>query len=147
MTNPLSNPIPMKKKLAIIIFAALTGTAAYGFYLYNKPVASLADQKALYTVSATRLMREYQENEAASNSRYLGKILKVKGKISDIVTDEKGTLTIHLETDDAFVVSCQLADDQKKNIASLSKNAEVMLKGVCTGILMDVVLVDCVRSN
>jgi len=137
----------MKKKLAIIMCVALTGTAAYGFYLYNKPVASLVDQKALYTVSATRLMREYQENEAASNSRYLGKILKVKGKISDIVTDEKGTLTIHLETDDAFVVSCQVADDQKKNIASLSKNAEVMLKGVCTGILMDVVLIDCVRSN
>lgn len=137
----------MKKILIILIGIALLGAVIYGYYQYNKPVSSLTNQQPDYSVTAYDFFKEYQLDEDKSNTKYLGKIIEVRGTIAEISTNETGTVSVNLETGDLFTVSCQMAADQKSKVGALSKNGKVAVKGICTGILMDVVLINCVISE
>jgi len=71
----------------------------------------------------------------------------VKGTISDIQSDSPGTTTVNLETGELFKISCQMAPGEEIASEAAAIHKTVELKGICSGMLMDVVLVNCVVSN
>jgi hypothetical protein len=44
-------------------------------------------------------------------------------------------------------VVCYLVKDEFKKSAQIKEGQEVVLKGICTGFLMDVILVKCIIIN
>ena len=136
----------MKKKILygiLVLFLAGAGTA---YYLYNKPVASLEHEHAAYALSAGTLYAAYSADESASDAKYLGKVLEVTGRVAGTTTDAKGVVTVNLETGNPNRVSCEMAPGNK-GIASLPVNREITVKGICSGMLLDVVLVNCVSAR
>jgi len=135
------------KKLIIITLVLALAVAAYGFYLYNKPHQSIAKEKAAYSLSAEQLYSQFDSNEEVANKTYLGKVIEVDGRIDQLTRDEKGNINIYLATSGMNVVSCQMESKSVKQTTSLLPGDKVKLKGICTGMLMDIVLVDCVFAE
>lgn len=136
----------MKRKKIIIwtVLIILAAGAAGGFYAYkeyNRKHKDTADLKPDFAATATVLLDEFQKDEKAANTRYLGKVLKVDGMIKDLKKDDKGLYTIILG-DTASMSSVRISMDSIHNAqaASLVKGTTAVLKGICTGYTADEML-------
>ena len=131
----------IKKLLLLVLVLGLIG-AAFGIYQYNKPAAKTVRGTADYVVNAADLFAEFEQNEEAANQKFLNQVLQVNGRIADIGAPDAQGVTLTLATNHAlFGVSCQITD--AADVASLKVGDQVQVKGLCTGMLMDVVLTKC----
>jgi CRISPR/Cas system CSM-associated protein Csm4 (group 5 of RAMP superfamily) len=127
--------------LALLILVLTLG--AYGAYLWNKPHRNIQTEQAT-TVEALELFKKYSENEADANKLWLDKTLQVKGIIKEVLKNQTDIPVIMLDADDPMGgISCTMDISQKNKAESLKPGAKVTIKGLCTGMLADVVLVKC----
>lgn len=137
----------MKKWKKILAAIMLTGFAAvaYGFYLYYKMPADIRKQTADYVLPAATLLADFNKNEADANHKYLDKVLAVKGKISEIKIDQATSQsTITLDAGDPLAaITCSFYNEEAASVKKLIEGTEVVIKGKCTGKLMDIVLNKC----
>ena len=137
----------MKKVVLIILILAALG-AGYAYYLYNKPVADTSDLAAAYSLSADELFNQFENDESAANSMYLGKIVEVKGKIREFSIGDSGEINLVLASgSDMFGINCGLSKGQDKEYRKFREGDSIKVKGECSGISMDVVLTRCVIVN
>jgi predicted extracellular nuclease len=128
----------MKKILLLVLALGIVG-AGIGYYMYNKPVASLERKKADVEVTADQLIMAYETDEKAADAAYLGKVVQVKGKVS-AVAQEDGTTKIQLETSNPIsLIICEM--EESNTITEVKSGDEVTIKGMCSGYLSDVILV------
>ena len=131
----------MKKKILFILLIGIAVAGGVGFYMYNKPAEKTITAKEEYTVEAAALFSEFSDNETQANTKYLNKVIAVKGKVLDITPNDSLGINLTLETgDEMFGVSCHIPEPGKD---APKKGDVISVKGLCTGMLMDVVLVKC----
>lgn len=133
-------------KKILIGFSLITFLgAAGGYYLYNKKPVDVRTLQPELSVTANSLIVAFNSDEAAANLKYLDKVISVKGIISDIKIDSStGQASVILESGDPMsAVTCSFYNDEIATVQKLSKGAVVVIKGKCTGKLMDVVLNNC----
>ena len=129
----------MKKKLFLLALIIIALAGSYSFYMYNKPVSSLEKMKTDHFISASELLEQYEDSEEKANEVFLDKVIEVKGIINKIEENE-GQYSIYLETENMMsAIICEM--DKKITSINLIVGEKVTLKGLCTGYLMDVVLV------
>ena len=135
------------KKIIFGILLLFFFGAIIGYKIYNKPHVNVAREKAAISSTASVLLEAFSADETAANLKYLGKIIQVKGVISKIeIVNKKGSIT--LETEALFgSVLCTLTPEESLYTKELKIGQEILLKGICTGFLMDVVLVKCIIKN
>lgn len=135
------------KKIIFGILLLFFFGAIIGYKIYNKPHVNVAQEKAAISSTASVLLEAFSTDETAANLKYLGKIIQVKGVISKIeIVNKKGSIS--LETEALFgSVLCTLTPEESLSIKELKIGQEILLKGICTGFLMDVVLVKCIIKN
>jgi hypothetical protein len=128
----------MKKILLLVVILAVAG-GGIGYYLWNKPVASVAKQKSVESLTAQELLNAFQSDATAANTAYLGKIITVSGEIKELIPGEEKRMQIVLNTDAAMsTVSCLLEEDRDSFLKrGLKRGDQVMLKGKCTGAMDD----------
>ena len=74
----------MNKKYFLIAGALLLLFLAWGLYKYNKPHTGTTGISADYTLAAADIFSSFRKDEAAANKKFLGKVVEVKGVISDM---------------------------------------------------------------
>ena len=118
-----------------------------GYYLYNKPNSSLGNKKPDYVVSADQLFGEYEKDENAANKKFNGKVVEVGGDIQSVNKEPNGQESISLKTTSGmFGVICKV--DSTINLGAKAEVGQpIIMKGLCTGMLMDVVLIRCVQGS
>jgi hypothetical protein len=133
----------MTRRKTIVLAAALlclllTGTA---YYLYNKPRPAAADEHTEKRVTAIELFRDFADNEQEANKTYVNKVLEVKGTVVDVQkTKEAYAVLLAGQQAASGGVNCTLSGGQEHNIPQVGQS--VLIKGLCTGLLMDVSIVD-----
>lgn len=126
----------MKKFLIGFILIALV-TSAVIYKLYNKPHRDPTKEKSIQ-IKATELFQNFERNETDANDLYLDKVVEVSGKIIEITTNQENFPVMVLETDNPmFAVRCTM----EKTDASARVGDTVIIKGICTGYLSDVIIV------
>jgi hypothetical protein len=133
------------KKILIPILLIVVVAAAVGYYMYNKPVASLEKKEADVSVSADQLLTDYETNESEANKKYLGKVVEVNGTVSALTTEE-GKHKVQLETSNP-IASVIFELEEGKSIDDLQVGEEAKIKGMCSGYLSDVILVQSTVVN
>ena len=134
----------MKKLIGIGLLLALLGVGV-GYFMYNKPHQNMEKAEADMTLESTTLFSAFESNEAEANEKYLDKIIKISGTVKEVNTDEEGNISLTLESgNELFGVICQMDNLTKQEKTDFKIGEPVTLKGICTGMLMDVVLVRCV---
>jgi hypothetical protein len=134
-----------RKLFLLVILLWFLALGYWAYYIYTKPHESTKNINADVTIKAADLYRQYFVNETEADKKYLNKIIKVEGKISEITIN--GTVQIYvLEAQSAGSISCQMAPSEIAKKTGVEKGSTVSIKGRCTGFLMDLNLVDCVME-
>jgi len=108
-----------------------------GYKMYTKPHRDVQHIKAM-AVAATKLVADYEANEAHADSTYLDKVLEVAGEITEITKNQKGETVIALDGTGIGTVRCTLEDSVRHDIKT---GVSVIIRGICTGYLTDVIMV------
>ncbi|KIC89546.1 hypothetical protein HY58_15620 [Flavihumibacter sp. ZG627] len=119
--------------------------AGYILYEYRKLPADLTERKADFSMSAKKLAEEFHLNEALAEQNYTGKILEVSGPVKEINSEEY--LMILGDSSYPVMISCALKPGGEKLILNEGTKANVVIRGVCTGYLLDVQLNNGVIIN
>jgi hypothetical protein len=131
-----------KKIVTAMVILALAA-AGYGWYLYQKAPPDIRKEKGGIEITSVDLLKAFQENETAANAKYVDKVLIVSGTVTGIQTDSSGQATVSLQTNDMLAaVTCSFYQDAE-GVKKITTGSAVRIKGVCTGMLTDVVLNKC----
>ncbi|MBX2901809.1 MAG: hypothetical protein KF775_19325 [Cyclobacteriaceae bacterium] len=125
-------------KLKIVISAIVVLLVAFGivYFLFNKPHRNPGTEAGI-SINAYDLFRQYEENEDLGNARYLDKVVRVSGRISEITENQEHEQVLTLATGNAlFGIRCTM----QTPAATAHVNDSVSIKGICTGFLTDVIL-------
>ncbi|MBL7938728.1 MAG: hypothetical protein JNL43_05150 [Flavobacteriales bacterium] len=133
-------------KRTILIIAILIAVAGggYAWMEFNRTTAKADDLPVKETISAQDLLAAFTADEAAATTRFVGtteQVVQVSGTIRSIDPAVDITnIVLGTESELAGVV-CEF--DPADVPADWRSGASVTIKGICTGMLMDVVLVRC----
>ncbi len=132
----------LKSAGIILLLAVITG-GIIGYKMYTKPHRNVTDADAV-AIEAAQLAAQYEDNEAEANSNYLDKVLEISGEVSEITKNQKEENVITFKGTDMSGVTCTIEKDMPQ---SVTKGQKIILKGICTGYLSDVILVRCAFKN
>ena len=136
-----------RKKIIIGILVLGIIGAFVGYKIYNKPHVDVAEASADITISANKILEEFSTDETTANTKYLEKIVEVKGVVTE-ARIEKGKGIISLKTNDDFgSVLCHLSEESTKKMSIVKEGQTITVKGICTGYLMDVILIKSEIKN
>lgn len=134
------------KKIGWTLLALISIAGLIFYYLYSKPVDSLENVKPSATLTADSIFQLFEQNEAKSNELYLNKVISVSGKIQNVLADTSG-VAITLQTSSGlFGVTCKM-DETNLDVSQYTEGQTVKIKGLCTGYLMDVILIRSVMES
>jgi hypothetical protein len=132
------------KKVLLLLFISAVAVAGYGFYLYNKKPVDLREIPPAYTLSVTSLLQDFNKDETTANKKYLNKAIAVSGKIKEVKLEPQGQATVILESEDPLAgVTCSFYNEETAAVKKLKEGENIVIKGKCTGKLMDVILNEC----
>ena len=129
--------------LAVIFVIVLAGAGLSLMWVFKKAPDSVGSQKADFKLTISTLVSDFENNEAAADKKYPGKIIQVKGPVSQITSDSTGISLYLKEKDQMSGVICNFASEEI-DTTKIHKEDTVVVKGICSGYLMDVVLNKCV---
>lgn len=128
----------------ILLIFAIGGLV--GFYMYNKPHKNMTSAEIDVKMNAPQLFEHFEKDESLANQKYLDKVIEVSGLVTAVNVEKDGTTSVTLDTDNSmFGIICQMDNLSKHKRTNFKTGEQVKLKGICTGMLMDVILVRCVE--
>ena len=133
----------MRKKYFFGIGILLICLAGWGLYKVYKPHRNVEGEDAVAILTATGLYNDFSTNESQANQKWVGKILEVKGVLSSI-TEAGNYVSLNLAAAADGGVNCSVLKKDMPQSNKISKGDSIIVKGKCTGFLMDVNLVDCI---
>jgi hypothetical protein len=134
-----------RRKLIILAGALLCLIAAgTGYYMYNKPRTSASDSRTDKHITAQKLYEAFVNDEQQASNTYVNKVVEVKGTVTDI--QKTGTsISLLLAGQGNGGVNCSIVPGEEGNLPKIGES--VLVKGLCTGMLMDVSIVDATIIN
>jgi hypothetical protein len=133
----------MKRKniLKFIVLPLLLILAAVAFYIYkeyNRTHKDTAKLKPDYTLEATQLMKEFEEDEKASGTKYWDRIVKVNGFVKEVLKDDRGFYTVVLgDTASMSSVRCSIDSVHSSEATEVQQGSIIAIKGICSGFNAD----------
>jgi len=133
---------PIYRNILILLAIALVGGILAVMYTFRKTAVSVGSKKAEVEIQATGLLEAFETDEVKANEMYLGKIVSVTGTVESVSEDSVG-ISVYLKEDADFAgVICSF-DKSADDVTNVNKGNVVVIKGICTGYLMDVVMNRC----
>ncbi len=131
-----------KRILFIVLIIGVIG-AFVGYKISNKSHLDISAATPKINIKATQLIDDFLLDETIANTKYLDKLIAVTGTISSFkIEDEKAIISL-MTNDDFGSVLCHLSKEATQNLPELKVGNTIQIKGICTGFLMDVILVRC----
>ncbi|MGI9549907.1 MAG: OB-fold protein [Aurantibacter sp.] len=133
-----------KKSLVLVFLMVIILGLALAIYYYNKPHVDVKQSEAAYVLTAHNLISAYMQNETETDQKYSEHVLQVKGAIFEIST-LKGNAVITLKDEnlESSIICHMMPEENMSVLRKLQKGQDIEIKGICTGYLLDVIMVRC----
>ena len=133
----------IKSLLSIFLFIIIGFGSLDEFENLDQSPKVTSDSNPSVIISASKLYKEYNENEIAADEKYKGKIIEVTGVIRDIGNDIMDNAYITLVGNEYFGdIQCYF--NEKSVVAKLSKGKRVTVIGNCFGLMINVQINNCI---
>ena len=131
----------MKKNILLAILFIALAASFYGYKLYHKEHKNLNEIKPDYIVSPANLLAEFEVDETAAQTKYVNKIIQIEGKLLDIQKVGEQVIWIISTSSPLSNIQCEMdpryIHQVNKNVV---KGTKVIVQGICSGKLMDIIL-------
>lgn len=109
----------------------------------NVKTQAIIKEREDQTIKAPNLTASYDENEVKADENFKGKTFFVEGTVRDIKKDILDDIYVILEGDQMFRdVQCYF--DDKNTASQLQKGMRVTFQGKCDGLMINVLMKNCV---
>ena len=133
----------IKSLLSIFLFIIIGFGSLDEFENLDQSPKVTSDSNPSITISASKLYKEYNENEIAADEKFKGKIIEVTGVIRDIGNDIMDNAYITLVGNEYFGdIQCYF--NEKSVVAKLSKGKRITVIGSCSGLMINVQINNCI---
>ena len=135
----------MIKKILIpflIFILIIAGGAYYYVFVYSIQNHRNVNKEEALVVIADSLIQAYSNNETNANAKYLNKVLEIKGILIDTATNQQHALTLTMG--DKNNLSFVYVTLNKLPTTPIIIGDTIMVRGICNGILSDVVINDAI---
>ncbi len=125
------NPWFKRIVLTGLVLLVIGGIALW--YIFTEKFNDTSKETAAYTVNAMDLIKEFQDNDSASNIKYAEKIITVNGKITET---EPADTTINIKMRDTLTDAYIIFAFQQQHLREakqLKVGDSVSIKGSCSG--------------
>lgn len=109
----------------------------------NEKTQAIIKEREDQTIKAPNLTASYDENEVKADENFKGKTFFVEGTVRDIKKDILDDIYVILEGDQMFR-DVQCFFDDKNTASQLQKGMRVTFQGKCDGLMMNVLMKNCV---
>lgn len=138
------------KILAVLVLLGVIGANVNGPSSSNA-VGSDSTKTAVQAeqaiqVTAPKIIADYKANEVSADAMYKGKLIEVKGIVSNIAKDIVDTPYITLSSGEQYgieSVQCMFTKEQEAELAGITKGKSITLQGRVSGKLMNVIVREC----
>ena len=134
----------IKKILIPFLIITLIAAGAIYYYVFVYSIQNhrnIIKEEAIIVV-ADSLIQVYSDNEISANAKYLNKVLEIKGILIDTATNQQQALTLTMG--DKNSLSFVYVTLNSLPTFTFKLGDSVKVKGVCAGLLSDVVINDAV---
>lgn len=135
----------MSKKIRyILIFLVLALIAAVAVwkYTFKESESNVSSRKTQVTINAPALLQAFETNEDSANLKYRDKIILVSGTVGSVTPDSLG-YSVYLKEKDAISGIICSFDKASFDSVKVKPGAQINVKGICMGYLMDVQMNKC----
>jgi len=115
--------------------------------LYNKPHLNVKKERADIKLTAQNLIDDYQNDEVLANKNYVDKLVQVIGVVSEVSFDNGNSIITIKDSNGQSSIMCNMQPEENLKVLKIKKDSVVTIKGICTGYLLDVIMVRCVIIN
>ena len=139
----------MRRKRTIIwlgILLLVLAGLGWAWHQFDRRHQSAADETAAVTINADTLYHQYLTDEHIADQRYMGKVIAVTGRLSEIQRSGNSVIWILSTQPGGGGINCQIFAGTRVD-PEPRPGDQVKVKGRCTGFLMDVNLADCVPEK
>lgn len=134
-------------KILVLVCLVIVIIIVIALIKYNQPHKDVRRLNPEIEMTSEQLVREFQKDEGAATLVYSEKIIQVNGIISDIkLSNGNSIISIQNNTSEPSVI-CHMQLEENIKTLKLQEGQQVIIKGKCTGFLLDVILVQCVLIN
>ena len=133
----------IKSLLSIFLFIIIGFGSLDEFENLDQSPKVTSDSNPSVTISASKLYKEYNENEIAADEKYKGKIIEVTGVIRDIGNDIMDNAYI-TRVGNEYFGDIQCYFNEKSVVAKLSKGKRITVIGSCSGLMINVQINNCI---
>lgn len=127
--------------IMMVLLAVVAGGSAY-WYTFMQPHKNMQKANPDFKLTAKNIFTEFSENEKTANTKYLGKVVELTGKVAE-VKNENNQSAIVLENMlfgvSAYMDSSYCAANPKV-LQDINKGQTITIRGQCDGMLNDVVI-------
>ncbi len=127
-----------------VVYISLLLALIIGYFAWTNamaPHASLAKSPIDFVLSPEELLLAFEEDEETANKKYLDKVIEVSGKV--VKTEESnGKTSIYLDANNPL---SNIIFQLEKSEEEIKLGDQIKLKGICTGYLLDVILVRAIK--
>ena len=109
-------------------------------YLQNEKFEDTALSKPDFTVNALDFIREFENNDSLANSKYMEKIITMKGRISSVERPGDSTVNVKFSDSTGSYAIFPFEGQSFPGAASLKEGDSVSVKGSCSGVVYSEIL-------
>lgn len=146
-----------------LLCALIAALIIYGYFSHITSAPENRDHAA-YHLSAAELINTANSDETLFGTRYLDKILSIKGRIRDIQRSETGAYNVMLTAlpeDEPpildtiasatrpmpdLVIVCSMDSSYGHQASQLHPGDHCTIQGTCAGLLHNIVMVQCITE-
>ncbi len=136
-----------RKKFAYMVSSVILLTSIIFIMIYYKPHRSVKSEPAAFRVTVRQLVDSFSSDETRANNLYAGRVIEVEGRLKEMILNDSTLILLMGDSSQMTGVSCYLNKDQKQKYTSLRRGESVRVKGICNGMLLDIVMDKCILMS
>jgi tRNA_anti-like len=121
-----------KKILFAGVVLLIAGIGA-AWYIFTDTFSDTSKEKAAYTLNALDFIKEFQQNDSASNKKYAEQIITINGRVTEV---EQVDTTVNIKMADTTTGSYVIFAFQQQdavNVKKVKQGDSISVKGSCSG--------------
>jgi hypothetical protein len=119
--------------MLLILLVVLAAGGWYAWKEYYRTNEDLLQKSPDFSFSATELIAAFEKDTAASNRRYVDKVIAVSGNVKSIDGNGNPVVIALGETGQMSSIQCSMDSAHANTYNGVKEGDQLQIKGICTG--------------